>query len=114
MIIRECADGHIQFSSRLGGSYRNEHFNQIIHEEPEIFFNKDVSEEQLKEFYALSDKLVESFNIGKPTHFFQLNQDNRNGHVSLVRTTLSDFLDERKGLLNLSIEDNRIARLRSV
>lgn len=114
LIIRECADGHIQFSSRLGGSYRNEHFNQIIHEEPEIFFNKDVSEEQLKEFYALSDKLVESFNIGKPTHFFQLNQDNRNGHVSLVRTTLSDFLDERKGLLNLSIEDNHVyAKLNS-
>lgn len=114
LIIRECADGSITFSSRLGGSYRNEHFNQIIHEEPEIFFNKDVSEEQLKEFYALSDKLVESFNIGKPTHFFQLNQDNRNGHVSLVRTTLSDFLDERKGLLNLSIEDNHVyAKLNS-
>ena len=30
LIIRECADGSITFSSRLGGSYRNEHFNQII------------------------------------------------------------------------------------
>lgn len=108
LIIRECADGHIQFSSRLGGSYRNEHFNQIIREEPEIFFNKDVSEEQLKEFYALSDKLVESFNIGKPTHFFQLDEDRRNGHISLLRTTLADFLDERKGMLDLSIEDNNV------
>lgn len=108
LIIRECADGHIQFSSRLGGSYRNEHFNQIIHEEPEIFFNKDVSEEQLKEFYALSDKLVESFNIGEPTLFFQLDEDRRNGHISLLRTTLADFLDERKGMLDLSIEDNNV------
>lgn len=108
LIIRECADGHIQFSSRLGGSYRNEHFNQIIREEPEIFFNKDVSEEQLKEFYALSDKLVESFNIGDPTLFFQLDEDRRNGHISLLRTTLADFLDERKGMLDLSIEDNNV------
>lgn len=108
LIIRECADGHIQFSSRLGGSYRNEHFNQIIHEEPEIFFNKDVSEEQLKEFYALSDKLVESFNIGEPTLFFQLDEDRRNGHISILRTTLADFLDERKGMLDLSIEDNNV------
>lgn len=108
LIIRECADGHIQFSSRLGGSYRNEHFNQIIREEPEIFFNKDVSEEQLKEFYALSDKLVESFNIGEPTLFFQLDEDRRNGHISLLRTTLADFLDERKGMLDLSIEDNNV------
>lgn len=107
LFISPYDDGSIEFSTRLMGKYYNEDFNSEIHEDPESFFNEGISEDDLKEFYALSDKFVESFNIGEPTLFFQLDED-WNGHISLLRTTLADFLDERKGMLNLSIEDNNV------
>ena len=107
LFISPYDDGSIEFSTRLMGKYYNEDFNSEIHEDPESFFNEGISEDDLKEFYALSDKFVESFNIGEPTLFFQLDED-RNGHISLLRTTLADFLDDRKGMLNLSIEDNNV------